>query len=295
VESVPGKVPLAPLAGAVNVTVTPDTALPPLSVTTACNVAKAVLTGTLWGVPEEVAIVAAEPAVLVKENAAGVPTPPTVAFTTYDPTIELAANVGAVAIPLESVVTVALAVPPLNVPLAPLAGAVNVTDAPDTPAPLPSLTVACKVVANAALILAFCGVPAVAATLDAPEDTPVPLRDTVPCALAVLSPKTKVELLCPAAVGLKFTPTKQLLPAATIVAVERLQAGDPLVGATTKKSPEFPLDTVKLLMVSESPLELLFVIWMFVTALVTPTWVFANVTLPGVALAVGWLPAAAPL
>jgi len=78
----------------------------------------------------------------------------------------LAVNAGAVAIPLAFVVALAVATP-LNVPLAPLAGAVNVTVAPLMGLPNPSVTVACSAVANAVLIAALCGVPALAATLTA--------------------------------------------------------------------------------------------------------------------------------
>src|ERR1700688_317826 len=58
--------------------------------------------------------------------------------------------------------------PPANVPLAPVcAGAVNVTVTP-LPGLLPeSFTVACSAVVNAVLIVALCGVPAVAAMLAA--------------------------------------------------------------------------------------------------------------------------------
>jgi hypothetical protein len=78
----------------------------------------------------------------------------------------LAVNAGAVAIPLAFVVAVAAATP-LNVPLAPLAGAVNVTVAPLTGLPPASITVACSAVPNAVLTVALCGVPALAAILAA--------------------------------------------------------------------------------------------------------------------------------
>ena len=63
-------------------------------------------------------------------------------------------NVGEVATPLESVVAEAVVKLPANVPLAPLAGAVKVTVAPDMPLPAESCTVALKVVANEELISA---------------------------------------------------------------------------------------------------------------------------------------------
>jgi hypothetical protein len=63
----PLKLPLAPLPGAVNVTVTPLTALPPESFTVACKaVAKVVPSVALWGVPEVAVMLVAAPAVLVR-------------------------------------------------------------------------------------------------------------------------------------------------------------------------------------------------------------------------------------
>ena len=49
-----------------------------------------------------------------------------------------------------------------NKPVAPDAGAVNVTFTPDTGLLPASFTVACKVEANCVLIVALCGVPPVA-------------------------------------------------------------------------------------------------------------------------------------
>src|SRR4029077_4397543 len=77
----PVNVPLAPVLGAVKGTTTPDTALPPLSVTLAANGANAEVTGRLCGVPEVAVMVAAGPAVFVREKAAAVATPETLAFT----------------------------------------------------------------------------------------------------------------------------------------------------------------------------------------------------------------------
>src|SRR5260370_4642650 len=75
----------------------------------------------------------------------------------------LAVKTADVAIPLAFVV--AVFAPPANVPLAPLAGAVKVTTAPLTGLFRESLTVACNCGANAVLICALWGVPAVAAIL----------------------------------------------------------------------------------------------------------------------------------
>ena len=74
----------------------------------------------------------------------------------------LAVNVAEVATPLASVT--AVFTPPANVPLAPLAGTVNVTVTPTTGLPLASFTVARKGDAKAVLITELCGVP-LAATI----------------------------------------------------------------------------------------------------------------------------------
>src|ERR1700752_4937675 len=73
----------------------------------------------------------------------------------------LAVNTTEVATPLALVT--AVFTPPANVPLAPVcAGAVNVTVTPETGLLLASFTVAWSAVVNAVLIVAVCGVPAVA-------------------------------------------------------------------------------------------------------------------------------------
>src|ERR1700722_10845236 len=103
--------------------------------------------------------------VFVSAKTALVATPATEALTLYAPPVALAVNAGAVATPLELVVTVIVVpplVPPVKVPLAPLAGAVNVTEAPLTRFPPLSFTVACKAVGKAVVTGALCGVPAVA-------------------------------------------------------------------------------------------------------------------------------------
>src|SRR6267142_1583983 len=113
----PGKVPLAPLAGAMNVTGTFWSGLLPVSVTLACR-----------AVPNAAPIVAL----------CGVPAVATM-FTVTDVT-----NPG-------------------KLPLAPLAGAANVTATPDTGFPPPSVALACRAVPNAAPIVALCPEPAMAA------------------------------------------------------------------------------------------------------------------------------------
>ena len=74
----------------------------------------------------------------------------------------MAVKVGAVATPLASVMTVAEL---LNVPLAPLPGAANVTDAPGTGLLDESRTVAFNAVGNAVLTVVLWGEPAVVVML----------------------------------------------------------------------------------------------------------------------------------
>ena len=76
--SVPAKVPLAPVAGAVNVTTTPLTGCEPLSSTVATSgAANAVLMVAVWGVPLVAVIVAGVLAAFVRIKSAGVDTPAT--------------------------------------------------------------------------------------------------------------------------------------------------------------------------------------------------------------------------
>ena len=77
----------------------------------------------------------------------------------------LAVKAGAVATPLLLVVAVAVVDPPANVPLAPLAGAVNVTVTLLSRLLLASLTVAAIAVPKLVLTVALCGVPAAAVML----------------------------------------------------------------------------------------------------------------------------------
>jgi hypothetical protein len=78
----PAKLPLAPLPGAANVTVTPFTGLPPASFTVACNcTANAAPTVALCGVPAVAVMLAAAPARFVNEKFAGEATPETLALT----------------------------------------------------------------------------------------------------------------------------------------------------------------------------------------------------------------------
>ena len=73
---------VAPLEGAVNVTVTPLMGLPPASVTVACRaVANGVVTVALCGVPAVAVMFAGGPAVLVRLKLVVIARPGTLAVT----------------------------------------------------------------------------------------------------------------------------------------------------------------------------------------------------------------------
>jgi hypothetical protein len=179
--------PVAPVPGAVNVTFTPDTGLPPASFTvTARGFAKAVLIFADCGVvPAFAVIVAAAPVTLVSEKLAGVATPDTVAATTYPPNVPLAVNTVDVATPLPFVTAVLVVA---KLPLAPVAGGVNVTVIPLSGFPPASFTVAtngdAKAVSTAALwpeplvTVTEAGVPAVFVRLKL-AGVPTPDTDAV--------------------------------------------------------------------------------------------------------------------
>jgi hypothetical protein len=139
----PAKVPLAALVGAVNVTTTPLTGLLPASVTVATKGApKAVLIAALCPDPLVIATLAAGPTLFVSEKLAEV-APVALATTLYGPpAVAFAVNVADVATPLAFVV--AVFTPPAKVPLAPLAGGVNVTTTPLRGLFRASFTVACS-------------------------------------------------------------------------------------------------------------------------------------------------------
>jgi hypothetical protein len=161
-------VPLAPVAGTLKMTLTPAAGAPALFVNTTdivgntvpATVAKrvvAVVNGLadMVGTPVGVFVSANEPDAM----ALGV-----LAVTVYAPVMPLAVNVGAVATPEVFVTAVAVLVFVVaNVPLAPVAGAVNVTVAPLTR--LPSIATVAVNAVNAVPVLTDCGVPAVAATV----------------------------------------------------------------------------------------------------------------------------------
>jgi hypothetical protein len=76
-----------------------------------------------------------------------------------------AVNVGAVATPLALVATAAVVPPPVNVPLAPVDGAANVTFTPEMTLPLLSFTVTCMG-AKAVFTATLCDAPPVATITD---------------------------------------------------------------------------------------------------------------------------------
>jgi hypothetical protein len=89
----------------------------------------------------------------------------------------LAAGIGEVAMPSELVVTVA-EVLPLNVALAPIDGAVNVTDTPLTGFQEPSTTLAARADPNHTPAAVLCGVPDTATTDVAAAVTPDAVNTT---------------------------------------------------------------------------------------------------------------------
>ncbi len=135
------KVPLAPVAGAVKVTVTPLVGTPPVVTVAPSLVANAVLTVAVCGVPLVAAMATTGAAVLVRLKLAEVVAPGADAETVNVPAVAFAVKVEAVATPLEFVTAVVVAVPFAKVPLAPVAGAVKVTVTPLVGVP-PVVTVA---------------------------------------------------------------------------------------------------------------------------------------------------------
>jgi hypothetical protein len=120
----------------------------------------------LCDAPAVAVIVAAVPAVLVSWKFAGVPTPGADAVTLYGPATLFAVKMPADAVPVESVTAVAVVNPLTNIPLAPLAGAVNVTVTFGTGFPSPSFTSACNAVAKLVNTTVVCGVVPVEGAID---------------------------------------------------------------------------------------------------------------------------------
>ena len=117
-------------------------------------------------------IVKAGAAVFVNEKLAVADTPATLAVTEYAPAVLLALNVRAVATPDALVAVVYDASPLAKVPLAPLPGAVNVTEALATTLPPASFTSDCNKPVNAVPTIALWPDPPAAEMLAAvPADT----------------------------------------------------------------------------------------------------------------------------
>ena len=160
------KVPVALEAGAVNVTVTPDTGLLCESSTVATSaLVNAVLMAVVCGVPLVAVIDAGLPALFVSANEARVETPETLAVAVKAPAVKFAVNAAEVACPFVPVETVELADPPKLAP-APELGMEKVTLPPETGLPAESFTVATRAFPKAEPTVALCGVPLVA-TMDA--------------------------------------------------------------------------------------------------------------------------------
>src|SRR5580698_7249670 len=131
VRAAPGKVPLAPELGAVNVTFTAGMGLLPESVTiTERALANGVFTVvTWWFVAPAITTAAGSPRVFVYSI---ITTPIGLmdAITGYSPIVPFAVKVGIKATPCASVMTVATRDEPGKVPPAPEAGAEKVTGTP---------------------------------------------------------------------------------------------------------------------------------------------------------------------
>jgi hypothetical protein len=168
VVPLPANVPPAPEAGALKVTLTPETKLPLASFTVAMSgLLKAVLIRVLWPPPDVAVILPGAPAVLVKAKETKAVRPLAEAVTEYAPAVALAVKMGEVATP-EVLVSRVAAVPlPANIPLAPEAGALKVTLTPETGLPLVSLTVATNGLLKAWLTCALCPPPEVAVMVEA--------------------------------------------------------------------------------------------------------------------------------
>jgi hypothetical protein len=109
--------------------------------------------------------------------------------------VPFAVNVGAVATPLLLVVAVAVVNPPVNVPLAPLAVAVNVTVTPLSRLLLASLTVAARAVPKLAFTVALCAVPAVAVMVAAGPEEVKAFTVKVKLVLRMLLPDVPVTVM----------------------------------------------------------------------------------------------------
>jgi hypothetical protein len=166
---------------------------------------------------------AAGPAVFVNRKFAGFDTPETVAATVYcGPAVVLAVKIADVAMP--DALVVAVLTLPANVPLGPLAGAVNVTTVPaPTGLPFESLTVTTRG-AKAVPTAMLCGVPLVAVT-EAAAPTVLVSRKLA----GVATPETvAATVYCGPAVVLAVKIAEVAMPEALVIAVLRFPAKVPL-------------------------------------------------------------------
>jgi hypothetical protein len=155
--------------------------------------ANAVLTVSLCPEPLDTAITGTGAAVFVRLNFAAVPVSPVkFAVTVYGPpVVPFALKADAVATPFAPVVSVSVVFPlVVNVPLAPVAGAVNVTITPLTGLLSLSTTVACRAVAKAVETAALCVAPVVELIADAAPAVFVMLKLAV-----VVAPVAEAETL----------------------------------------------------------------------------------------------------
>jgi hypothetical protein len=160
------KVPLAPVEGAENVTATPLTGFDAASSTVAASGdANAVLISADCDVPLVAVMVSGAPAAFVNTKLAGADTPAIIAVTVYGPAVPFAVNTADVAMPLALLIAVVtVEAVSVNIPLASLGGAVNVTVTPLTGFWPLSKTVTTRRAANGVLMGALCGVPLIAVT-----------------------------------------------------------------------------------------------------------------------------------
>ena len=211
----------------------------PFAITVATSgAANAVLTVALCGVPPVAVIDMTAPVMFVKLKLAGVATPATEAVTAYPPAVPLAVNGAEVAMPFASVVSVSVAVPFANVPLAPEDGAVNVTVAPLTGYWLLSTTVATSGARNAVSMVASCRDPLVAIIVAAAPDVFVNAKlveAVTPATVAV----TVSAPMTPLAVKIDEVAT----PFESVVSVSEADEFDekvplaPVVGAVKRQTP----------------------------------------------------------
>lgn len=162
------KMPDAPVAGAVNVTLFPEIGLLRASlIVTERALVNAVLIVADCGVVPALAVMeAAAPTLFVSEKFTVVRLAE-VAVTVYGPPAVEFAVIGADAMPEAFVATVMVAVVLLKIPDAPVAGAVNVTDTPESGLFEASLIVTASAFAKAVATVAACGVVPAFAVMEA--------------------------------------------------------------------------------------------------------------------------------